>query len=362
MTAVSLLFMFAVGMATVVLPLLAVRHGYSVGTIGVLASLSAVAQIVARSVSGVVMRRVSDRTLLAAAPVTHIASVGLLLPDVNGLTLAAAWVLQGLARACFWSGAQSHVVRAPGSSMGPLALLNVVASLGQLGGPVTAGLLMELDVRTAIVATALVGTAALVGVVGVERLPPFGAAPEGTRALLRAPGGAAACWSGVTAGAWRGLMDGFVPAVLQTATHSATTVGVVVSVANAAAVVGSAAVARATPRSTGRIYAVCTLAAGFGMAAFGVATAHAVLAAAALAVAGSGAGALQTLGPALASAAVGEHEQGDAIAVYGTVRAVAMFVAPLSLAVLVTVIAPAPALLVAGALLSLPAGAGRSRS
>lgn len=360
MAITSLLFMFGVGMATVVLPLLALRHGLSLSTVGVLASLSAVAQIFARSVSGIVMRRLSDRTLLAAAPVTHIASVVPLLHDVNAVTLAAAWVLQGLARACFWSGAQSHVVRAPGSAMGPLALLNVVASLGQLGGPVTAGLLLELDPRTAVVATALVGLAALLAVAGVDRLPPFAAAEEGTRGLLRAPGGAAACWSGVTAGAWRGLMDGFVPAVLQTARHSATTVGVVVSVANAAAVVGSAAVARTTSAATARVYAACTLAAGLGMAAFGIATEDAVAATVALAVAALGAGALQTLGPALASAAVGQHQQGDAIAVYGTVRAVAMFVAPLGVAALVTAVAPAPALLLAGALLTLPAGAARS--
>jgi hypothetical protein len=359
-TAVSLLFMFAVGMATVVLPLLAVRSGYSLAVISLFASLSAIAQIFARAVSGIVLRRLPDRTLLAAAPVAHVASVGLVLPDVTGATLAGAWVLQGLARACFWSGAQSHVVRGPGSAMGPLAVLNVVASLGQLGGPVTGGLLLGVDPRAAVVATALVGAAALVAVLGVERLPPFETAPGGSRALLRAPGGAAACWSGATAGAWRGLMDGLVPAALQTARHSAGTVGAVVSVANAAAVVGSAAVARTTPTATGRVYAACTLSGGLGMAAFGVVTADPVAAAAALALAALGAGALQTLGPALASAAVGAGEQGDAIAVYGTVRAVAMFAAPLGVAVLVTSVALAPALLVTGALLSAPAAAGRS--
>lgn len=155
-------------------------------------------------------------------------------------------------------------------------------------------------------------------------------------------------------------MDGLVPAALQTARHSAVTVGVVVSVANAAAVVGSAAVARTTPGATARIYAACTLAGGLGMAAFGVATEDPVAAAAALAVPALGAGALQTLGPALASAAVGAGEQGDAIAVYGTVRAVAMFAAPLGVAVLVTSVALAPALLVTGALLCAPSAAARS--
>lgn len=77
--------------------------------------------------------------------------------------------------------------------MGPLALLNVVASLGQLGGPVTGGFLLGVDARAAVLGTALVGATALVAVVGVERLPPFETGPGGSRALLRASGGAAAC-------------------------------------------------------------------------------------------------------------------------------------------------------------------------
>jgi hypothetical protein len=307
-----------------------------------------------------VLRRVPDRTLLAAAPLAHIVSVALVLPDPTGPGLAAAWVLQGLARACFWSAAQSHVVRGPGPAMGSLALLNVVASLGQLGGPVTAGFLIGVDVQAAVLATALVGAAALVALVGLDPLPPFASAQQGSRALLRAPGGAGACWSGATAGAWRGLMDGFVPAALQTARHSASTVGIIVSVANAAALVGSAAVARTTPATTSRVYAACTLAAGLGMAAFGAAVGDALAATVALSVAALGAGALQTLGPALAAAAVTPDEQGDAIALYGTVRAVALFTAPLGLALLVTALPLAPALLLTGALLSVPAGAARS--
>ena len=67
---------------------------------------------------------------------------------------------------------------------------------------------------------------------------------------------------------------------------------------------------------------------------------------------GAASGTATTLGPALASLAAGSQEQGDALALQGTFRSVALLGAPLTVGALVTTIALAPALVaLSGALL-----------
>jgi hypothetical protein len=102
------------------------------------------------------------------------------------------------------------------------------------------------------------------------------------------------------------------------------------------------------------------LATAVGLATFGYAAQSIVGAAATLGLSGLGAGLLQTLGPAVAAAAVGTEEKGDAMAAYGTVRTTAMFAAPLATAAAVLVAPISTALLVVGSLLALPALAARS--
>jgi hypothetical protein len=357
----SLLFSFAVGMASVALPLLALADGYRASQVGILVSLSAVAQIVTRARLAAVLRRVPDRTLVAVAAASQVASVLVALASTGPAALATAWFLQGFARACFWTGGQTHVVRGQGTSMQGLALLNFVASVGQLGGPVVAGLLAEYDLDAALLVSGVIAAVAVAPVWAMDRLAPFTRSPEArSGALLRTPRGPAACWAGVTAGAWRGLMDSFVPVALQAARQPASTLGLLVAVANGAAVLGTVVVARARTSATAGVYFVCMLASGLGMAAVGYTGQHAAVAAVMLAVAGLGAGALQTLGPALASGAVSAQEQGEAIATYGTARALAMFGTPVGLAGLVLTMPVAPALLIAGVALAVPALAVRS--
>jgi MFS family permease len=361
MSTTALLFSFAIGIGSVALPLLALREGYGASQVGILVSLSAVAQIVTRARLAAVMRRVPDRILVAAAAVAQVASVLVVLASTGPAVLATAWFLQGFARACFWTGGQTHVVRGQGTSMQGLALLNFVASVGQLGGPVVAGLLAERDIDAALLASGVVAAIGVAPVWAMDRLAPFTRSAEArSGALLRTPRGPAACWAGVAAGAWRGLMDSFVPVALQAAGQPASTIGMLVAVANGAAVLGTVVVAKARTSATAGVYLVCMLASGLGMAVVGYTGERAAVAAVMLAVAGLGAGALQTLGPALASGAVSAQEQGEAIATYGTARAHAMFGTPLGLAALVLTMPVAPALLLAGLALSVPTLAVRS--
>ena len=104
-----------------------------------------------------------------------------------------------------------------------------------------------------------------------------------------------------------------------------------------------------------------TLAAGIGTALAVALADDVVLVAAALVLSGLGAGALQTVGPAIATDSVHPEERGEAIAAAGTFRAAALFVAPLAVSGLVGFIALAPAMALVGAAMTVPALALRTR-
>jgi hypothetical protein len=81
----------------------------------------------------------------------------------------------------------------------------------------------------------------------------------------------------------------------------------------------------------------------------------ALAAAAALAVSGLGAGILQTVGPAIAADEVAAEERGDALALTGTYRAAALFLAPIGMAGLLLFIPLTASLIAAGLLITAPA-------
>lgn len=358
----AVLFTTALGLSSVAFPLLALRVGRSASEVGLLVAASALVQILARSQLGGVMRRVPDRAVLACGPLGLAAAFAVLLVSASLTALAVAWVVLALGRACFWTAGQTHAVRGEGSSVKRLANLNFFGSSGALIGPVIAGVLVDSNMTAALVAGAVFAMTALLPAVFLDRFAPFNRVVEGVsdRAMWRRPGVDAGCWAGVTAGAWRGLMDSFVPVALERARHSSATIGLLVSVANGAAVVAAVLVRRLSPRSTRRIYVTSMLAAALGLAAFGPGSESALLAAAALAVSGLGAGVLQTLGPATAASSVSPDEKGDAMAAYGAMRTAAMFAAPLVTSGALVVVSVPVALIGVGCLLALPVTAARS--
>ncbi|MDQ1626649.1 MAG: hypothetical protein QOI54_393 [Actinomycetota bacterium] len=343
-------------MASVALPLLALRTGYSGADVGALTAASAAAQMASRVGLGAVMRRVGDWSLIAAAGFMLALSNAVAALSAELLPLAAAFLLQGVARACFWTGSQTHVVRRPGSSVGALAQVNFISSVGLLAGPVLAGVLAERSMQLALAVATGVAVLGMIPSALLDRLPPFLRPPDRPAGRLwRRAGVSTGCWAGASAGAWRGLLSSYVPVALEAARQSSRTIGVLVSVANAASVLGSVVVARVHGPWVGRSLVAGCLLAGLAMALFVPVAGFGWLAAVTLGLSGLGAGALQTVGPAVATDAVHPEERGEAIAVAGAFRAAALFGAPLAVAAAITVAPLAAAMAVTGVILSLPA-------
>ena len=357
------IFSCALGMASVALPLLALRSGYSPAQVGVLVALSAVAQMASRLGMGAWMQRYPDWTFVMAAGALLAASNAIAATTTAIVPFAVAHLVQGVSRAFFWTGSQTHVVRGDRPAVGALAVVNLSAAVGLLVGPLAAGFLGARSLQTALATAAALALLTCLPALLLDRLPPF--SPPVDRVpgrIWRRPGVDAGCWAGVSAGAWRGLLGSYVPVALEAARHSAPTIGVLISVANLAQLVGSGAVGRLRGRGLVRAFAGGALAAGIGTAAVGLLARDPVLVGIALAVSGLGAGALQTVGPAVATDAVHSEERGEAIAATGAFRAAALFVAPLGAAAVVLVAPVGLALALGGVLIVAPATFTRSLS
>ena len=352
----GLTFSMALGMAMVALPLLALEEGYSKSAVGLLTAVSAVAQMGTRMALAPLMRRYPDWVLVFIAGGLMAISCGLVAWSAALLPFVGCELLQGAARGCFWTGSQTHVVRGEGSSVSRLAVVNLVSSAGQLGGPVLAGLIASRSITPALVTASVIALVCMLPPLALDRLPPFSPPEDRPRGRIwRRPGVDAGCWASLTAGAWRGLVSSYIPVALERAAQPVPVIGALVSVANGANIAGAALVARVRGGTLVRVVTASMLAAGIGSALVAALAGSAPLAGALLALSGLGAGALQTLGPALASDSVHPEERGDAIAATGTFRAAALFASPLAVAGLLSGIALTPAMLVAGLLITLPA-------
>ncbi|MCE7006998.1 MFS transporter [Kibdelosporangium philippinense] len=356
------LFSCSLGIASVAFPLVALRAGYSVAEVGFLTAVSAVAQMATRFALGWVMRRVGDWVLIVGAGVTLGLSSGLVVMSVAVVPFTIAQLLQGVARACYWTGSQTHVVRGDRRPVGALATINFVSSFGLLVGPVLAGVLIEISAQLALILGAVVACAAIVPALLLDRLPPF--QPPADRppgGIWRRPGVDVGCWAGVSAGAWRGLLGSFVPVALDSARQSSSTVGALVTVANGTALIGAAIVGRVRGQWIGRSFVLGTIAAGGGIGLVVPVAESWPLAAVLLGISGLGAGALQTIGPAIATVAVHPEERGEAIAAAGTFRAAALFGGPLAVSGAVLAFPLTAAMGAIGVLIAVSAAVVRGR-
>jgi MFS family permease len=361
----TFLFSLSLAMASVALPLVAVDAGYHASEVGVLVALSALAQIVMRWCLGGVMRRVSDTWIVTAAAVSLGISNSLVVASTALVPMVAASLVQGVSRACFWTGSQTHLVRRDERAASPIAWLNLIASAAMVAGPATAGVIADLSTRLAFGVAAAVGFVAAVPTLAMERPLPFAATHSlDRRGFMRRPGVAMGVSANAVAGAWRGILGSYVPVALQAAGSSGATIGVVVTVANSAATAGSFAAARLPPRWDRTSLLVGTVLAGSTTTVVGFDRFGPVAVALALALGGLGTGPLQVLGVTVASQSVPLHLRGDAVAVTGTLRALALFISPISIAALLPLIGLGAAVAVVSATMLLPlpliARAGRS--
>jgi MFS family permease len=356
------IYSISLGAASVAMPLLALQAGYSAIGIGALTAVSAVSQMLIRLALGWAMRRWPDWTLVAGAGILLAVSCAIVTLSTAPVPFVAAQLLQGISRACFWTGSQTHVVRGSGRAAGALAKVNLVSSVGLLTGPLLAGVLSEVSPVLALAVAAVIALAGLVPALLLDRLPPFVPPPDRPPGRMwRRPGVDVGCWAGMTAGAWRALLSSYVPVALDAARQSATTIGVMVAVANAAQLLGTALAGRVRPHRAVRVLLAGIVATGAATALTAAVAWSAPLAALVLVVSGVAAGAVQVLGPALAAESVHPEERGEAIAVTGTFRAAALLAAPLAVAGMVVVVPLTPAIAVVGAGMTLPAIVLRNR-
>lgn len=353
------IFAVTLGLNSVAVPLLAIDAGYSAAEIGLLIAVPAVAQIAARLTMSGMMRKLPDKVFIIASAIFMSLACALVAISPMLVSFLASQLFQGVARAYFYTGSQTHAVRISDSAVGALTFLGLAGGVGSLIGPVLAGIISEQSITGALWFAAAFGAVGIVPSALLITLPVFAAVSsiEGRvpGRIWRRPGVSTAASMTTAAGAWRGMLNSYVPVVLAQAGQTAAVIGALVSVTNGAALLGSAlsAMARRAGIRFSMIFGV--VAAGAGLAAVGLLAEFLLVTGAVLALSGIGAGILQTVGPALAAESVHPDEKGEAIASTGTFRASALFVTPAGTAGLVTVMPTGIALLAVGLLIAAPA-------
>lgn len=351
----ALAFSLAMGTQSVLLPLLALAAGYSKPDVGILTAISAIAQLFTRILSATAMRRFSDKTLVVLSGIVlAISSTSVALSSFV-VVFVIAELIQGIARGLFWSSATTHVLRQEGPTVGLMATINFLSSFGLFAGPTVAGLIAKFSLSTALVVAGAIALTTVIPAVLLSKEPPF---EKGAKKIKREIWGKSevrlGSWAGMTAGSWRGILNSYVPVVLRSVGDSYFLVGVLVSMANGASILGTGLMGLLKRRSPIKVFALGVAMAAIGTGFVGITAKSIFISLVILVAGGIGAGLLQTLGPVIATGGVETHQKGDAVALAGSFRAGALLGAPLLMAALLGPIGLSAALLVSGAVLGLP--------
>jgi MFS family permease len=354
-TASILGFALALSSAGLVVPLLAVAAGYDFTAVGILTAVSAISQLGFRLLLPWLLTRFPDRTLIVAANVMIAASFLVLLANLSIVAFAVAQLLQGAARALFWTASQTHAVRGRGGVVRSLALVQTMGNVGQLAGPPVAGLIASQSLQAALVFAAVLAIVGLVSGIGMATLPTF---PRQDRAgqprIWRRPGVDLACWASYSAGGWRAMLMSFVPVGLAAAGQPPEVIGFLLMAAEGSGLAATALLLRRRPPDVHRALQLAVLFVAASLIVFPIVTGSVLFAALTLAVGGVGSGLLMSLGPALASESVAPEERGEVLAVAGTFRAVALLVTHAAAAAALTVVTLPIGLLVAAVAIGAP--------
>ena len=337
---VAFAFALSLGIATVAIPLLALAAGYDAAAVGFLVAGAAASQLATRLALPWLLGRFTDRSLILVSVALMLAAFSLLSVSTAAPAFVVAQLAYGAARAIFWTASQTHVIRSGGSTVRRLVDFNLAGNAGTLIGPLLAGFLAASAVNLAITGAAIAAGLALLLSPALATYPPFDRRQSaGTTRLLRREGVDVAVWATFVAGTWWSILGSYVPVLVVRAGLGATDVGLLVSLSE-----GSGAVMMLVLRwlSPVRIQRIVRAAPLVEMAALaGIAVAPAVLGvyAALVVVAGLAGGAVTVLAPALVTQTATRHEHGDAIALTGTSRAVALLGAPAAVGALLSVVA-----------------------
>lgn len=362
MVALAVVFAFSVGLgvATLAIPLLALGAGYSAATVGFLVATAAATQFLTRLALPVLLGRFPDRTLIALSSMLMLVGFGLLVVNVALPVFVLAQVLQGAARAIFWTSSQTHAIRGVSRPVQRLVDVNVAGSAGTLIGPVLAGSLASLGLQVAMTAAVVGAAMAVLGTPLMRRLPPFDRQLSGgSMSLLRRDGVEVACWASAAGGVWWSMVGSYIPVILVSSGLGPAAIGWLITASETAGTVALLSLRNVATRwvpTAVRIgaFGALTAVAAVAMAALSMigptfAPSPIVVYAVLLILGGAASGTVTTMAPAMATLMAEPDEQGDALSLSGTFRAGALFGAPATVGALLSVMALVPALLVVAA-------------
>jgi predicted MFS family arabinose efflux permease len=348
-------FSLSLGVATVAIPLLALGAGYAPAVVGFLVATSAASQLTTRFSLPWLLGRFPDRTLIIVSCVIMVLAFGLLILSTALIVFAAAQLLQGVARAIFWTSSQTHAIRGEGPALRGLVDLNVCGNAGTLVGPALGGSLAAIGLPVALTAAMVGATVAAVLALLLRRLPPYDRRRSaGTTRLIRRAGVDVACWASVAGGTWWSMMGSFVPVILVGAGFGSVTIGWLITASEGAGAVALLALRRLPEARVERVVKVAALLALTALVTIALVPAGPIVYAILLLVGGASSGTVTTLGPALASLAAGPHEQGDALALSGTFRAGALLAAPATVGAMLAIVPLAAAMTLVAAGVAVP--------
>lgn len=351
-------FGFSLGQGMLVLPLLALAAGYDPAAVGLLTSVSAIAQVSLRLTLPRLLARYPDRAMMALACVLLAGSYASLLVSTSLVAFLVAQLLQGAGRAYFWTSSQTHAIRSGAGSGKGIAEVTIWGNVGTFLGPAVAGVLATASLVYPVYVGIAFAVVALVASAGLSRLPTYDRkAARGEGRMWRRAGVDLACWSNIAAGGWRALLNSYVPVILEGVGHSPAIIGAIQSMADLFVTASAVALARWQIVRRRLAIALSVVVMSLAMVTFPFIAEWAVLAGIAIAVSGLAAGVQMTIVPVLAGESVLPNEQGEAIAISGTFRAGALLVTPSAVSLTLLAVALPSAFALAGVLFAVPTGA-----
>jgi MFS family permease len=328
LTATVVAFGVSLGTTAVAFPLLALEAGFSAGVVGLLAALSAAVQMVAKMSLPSMLAKVTDRSLMTFSLTVMVASASTLLFTTAAFGFITAQVLQGIARGVFWTASQTHAVRGPGHPTKQLGFVQTMGQIGNLLGPALAGTLAAISLSASLWAGVIIAGLGVIVAGTLHSLAPYQREPAATRTpIWKRKGVGPGAWAGAAAGAWRGILDSFVPVILDRAGLTARLIGWLMSTADGSSLAATAAVARWGGSNVGRFIPLSAAALGAGVILLPLVDATVAIIVV-LIVAGVGGGLAGILSTASVNESVEPSEQGAAIALAGVYRAGARSFAP----------------------------------
>ena len=349
-------FSLSLGASGLVLPLIAIAAGYDIAAAGMFTAISAVSQLAFRLWLPSLLTKVSDRNLVIVANVTIVASFVVILLSTTLVAFVVAHLFQGVSRALFWTASQTHAVRSERGVVESLSIVQATGTLGQLVGPAIAGVVAAQSLQAGLVLCIVSSGVGLFATFGMTLLPPF-AQPirhEGQQPVWRRPGVDVACWASYSAGGWRAMVMSLIPAALEAAGQPRALIGILMMISEAVALATSAGLMRFRVGNVPAAIQAGVLMLTAAVVSLPFVAPNALAAASAMALGGLGSGLLMSLGPALATVSVSADERGEAIAVAGTFRAVALLVTPGSAAAAMGILTLPVGMAVAGLVMGVP--------